>query len=355
MLDSAQRPPAMICHLLVPQSAAPAAAGANSSGSVELPALETLMARGERTRIDGASIEHWLAAAFRVEQGEALALAPFALRGEGCDPGAHGWLCADPVHLRIEAGGVLLTDASHFAISADEARELTNALNAHFGERGLSFLAPVPQRWYARTASVPRMFAPPTAEVSGKDITPHLPTGEDQAYWHGVLNEAQMLLHAHACNERRESRGEAAVNSLWLWGAGIETRPDPIPRYHTVWSDQPLARGLGMSSGIETRPLPASGADFLQHARAGGSADALHLLVLEPQYAARGRPEAWSEELMRLEGDWFAPLLAATREGVLSALNVISVGASGGWSAAFTRADRLKFWRRRKRIVEYLA
>ena len=357
MLDFTQRPPAMICHLLVPHLAAPAAAGAASFGNIELPALETLVARGARTRFDGASLERWLAATFRVESGGRLALAPFALRGEGCDPGTYGWMCADPVHLRIEGGRAVLTDASRFAITADEARELTDGLNAHFRERGLSFLAPVSRRWYLRIPSAPRLYATPTAEVSGKDITPYLPTGEDQAHWRGVLNEVQMLLHAHACNERREQRGELAVNSIWLWGPGIETRPGPSPRYHTVWSDYSLARGLGLSSGMETRPLPASGADFRRNtAGSGGPRDALHLLVLDSLLEAAHRgPDAWGEALVRLERDWFGPLLAGTLEGVFSAVTLIALGASRGWSAAFARGDRLKFWRRRKRLYEYLA
>ena len=347
----------MICHLLVPHLAEPAPAGAESFGGSELRALETLMARGARTRHGHTSIERWLAAAFGVEGGGKLALAPYALRGDGCDPGTHGWLCADPVHLRIETGRAVLTDASRFAISQDEARELTGALNAHFGERGLSFLAPVPERWYLRVANAPRLYAPPVSEVSGMDISPHLPTGEDQAGWRGVLNEAQMLLHAQACNEQREQRGELAVNSVWLWGAGIETRPEPSPRYHVVWTEHPLARGLGLSSGIETRPLPGSGEDFLRDAaRAGGPGDARHLLVLTPpQDAVRGIPDTWREALLRLERGWIAPLLTGTFEAAVSAIVLIAVGALGGWSTAFTRRDRVKFWRRRKRFSEYLA
>jgi hypothetical protein len=147
------------------------------------------------------------------------------------------------------------------------------------------------------------------------------------------------------------------VNSLWLWGAGVETRPEPNPRYDIVWSDYPLARGLGLSSGIETRPLPASGEDFLRDAeRASGTGDTLHLLVLSPrEEAARGGLDAWRELLLRLERGWIAPLLACTLEGAVSALVLIAVGVPGGWSTAFTRGDRLKFWRRRRRFSEYLA
>ena len=47
-----------------------------------------------------------------------------------------------------------------------------------------------------------------------------LPTGEDGQAGARHLLEAQMVLHASAVNERRESRGALPVNSLWLWGGG---------------------------------------------------------------------------------------------------------------------------------------
>lgn len=355
MLDSAQLAPAMNCHLLVSPLLWPAIAGAASYGKLELPALETILARGQRTLIEAGSIERWLAASFGVDRGGELALAPFALRGEGCEPGEHGWLRADPVHLRIHADRVVLADASRLAITADEARQLVDALNAHFAERGITFLAPQPERWYARVAKAPQLRTTPTVEVAGRDIEPYLPKGEEQARWRSVFNEAQMLLHEHPCNERREESGELTVNSLWFWGAGSDSPPRASVRYHTVWSDDPVARGLALASGIPSRPLPGSGADFI---RSAGNAelprDSLHLLVLPPlPGAAYGDAGAWREAVLRIERDWFAPLLDGMLDGAFSAVTLHTLGPAGGLSALFTRAHRLKFWRRRRRLIDY--
>lgn len=354
MLDSAQLAPAMNCHLLVSPLLWPAIAGAAPCGKLEFPALETIMARGQRTLIAAGSIERWLAASFGVDRGGELALAPFALRGEGCEPDEHGWLCADPVHLRIHADRMVLADASVLAITADEARQLVDMLNAHFAEGGITFLAPRPERWYARLARAPQLRTTPTVEVAGQDIEPYLPNGEEQACWRSVFNEAQMLLHEHPCNERREQRGELPVNSLWFWGAGSDLQPRASVRYHTVWSNEPVARGLALASGIPSRPLPASGADFIQSA--GLPRDSLQLLVLPPlPGAAYGDAGAWREAILRIEQDWLAPILAGTLDGALSAVTLHSLGPAGGLSATFTRAHRLKFWRRRRRLIDYCA
>ena len=68
MLDSAQFAPAMNCHLLVSDLLWPAIAGAASCAELELPALETLMARSQRDLIGGGSIERWLAARFGADR-----------------------------------------------------------------------------------------------------------------------------------------------------------------------------------------------------------------------------------------------------------------------------------------------
>jgi hypothetical protein len=347
----------MNCHLLVSPLLWPAIAGAASLGELELPALETLMARGERAVIEGGSIERWLAASFGVDRGGELALAPFSFRGEGCEPGKHGWLRADPVHLRIHADRMVLADASRFTITANEAGQLVDTLNAHFAQSDITFFAARPECWYARVARAPRLRTTPTAEVAGRDIEPCLPKGEEQARWRGVFNEAQMLLHEHPCNEHREQRGELPVNSLWFWGAGTDSQPRARVRYDTVWSDDPVARGLALASRISSRPLPDHCTDFIKRAgSAGFSRDSLHLLVLPPlPGAAYGDAAAWCEAVLRIERDWFAPLLAGTLDGALSAVTLHALGPARGLRAIFTRAHRLKVWRRRRRLADYSA
>ena len=354
VLDSLQRTSAMICHLLVPGLVPLEKAGHDGLGDIELPALEALMARGTRTRIEPATLDKWLAAAFNPDRAKEVAAAPYSVLGEGCDPGSYGWLCADPVHLQLQGAKVVLTESSRLDIAADEARQMLETLNAHFSGRNLFFFAPVPQRWYVRTTDTLRLRTAPTDEVVGKDIKSHLPAGDDRSYWHGVLNEAQMVLHGHECNEQRERRGELPINSLWLWGAGrIEPSSTRSP-YHCVWSDHPLARGLAISSDIESRALPESGKLLVETAVATApKTGSLHLIVL-PRLPHAKHPNtlSWREDLMWLERNWLAPFLAAMQRGPISALTLYAVDADDGWSLAFARKDRFRFWRRRKRIFD---
>lgn len=320
--------------------------------NLELPALETLIARGARARLEDASIERWLARVFDLGPNDAPAFAPHALRGEGYEPGTDGWICADPVHLRLQSGSVVLADSSQFSITGDEARQMVETLNRNFAAMNFEFVAPAAERWYLRVARAPQLRTVPTAEVTGRNIARHLPVGDEQAYWRRVLNEAQMVLHGHPCNERRESSGQLPINSLWLWGPGIFAPPRKNPHYRCIWSDHPLARGLGRSSNIETQPLADSGAALLDAlARTDTGTESSHLIVLPLAVHTDG--PAWRDAVAGLERIWLAPLMAGFRERRLSGIALFAVGTAGGWSTTFTRRDRLKFWRRRKRICDF--
>lgn len=339
--------------MLVPDLFWPAAAGAEPYSGLELPALETLLARGRGRRTAGASLERWLATAFRVASGRELPLAALALRGDGGEPGADWWMLADPVHLELHAGRFVLADASRLAITADEARQLTGALNAHFAPDGIFFLAPRPQRWYARVAAPPRVATTPTTEVAGRDIERFLPEGEDAARWRRFINEAQMLMHGHPCNEAREARGELAVNSVWFWGAGRETRLGAGAPYAGIWSDHPLGAGLARASGIAAHPLPDSGAALVRSA-SGGERSRTHLVLLpSPPGAAYGDIAAWRGAVAALEGRWFSPLVAAVQEGALDRVALHGLGRDFGVRAEYSRADRYKVWRVRRRLHAY--
>lgn len=355
MLDSALLASAMNCHLVVSHLLWPASAGTASRDALVLPALETLIARGQRAAIDGGSTERWLASRFGVSRDGETGLAPFSFRGEGGEPGEQGWLCADPVHLRIHADRVVLADASRLSLTAEEAEQLVATLNAHFAQDNLTFLAPRPDRWYARLAHAPALRTTPTAEVAGRGIESCLPTGEEQAHWRSIFNETQMLLHEHPCNQRREQKGELTVNSLWFWGAGEYSRPSADIRYGAVWSDDTAARGLAHASGIPARALPQHCDEFLQYAGNDGlMRDSMHLVLLPPiPGAAYGDAEAWREAVERIEQEWFAPLLDSTLAGKLSAITLDVLGPGRGLRVNFSRAHRLRLWRRRRRFADY--
>jgi hypothetical protein len=334
----------MNCHLLVSDLFWPASAGNEPYSGLALPALETLLARGRGVRTAGASLERWLAAEYSLSDG--LPLAPFSLRGDGGEPGRDCWMCADPVHLKLHGDRLILADASRLAVTAEEAREFVAALNSHFASEEILFIAPSPQRWYLRTAIVPQLRTTPTAEVAGRSVEALLPDGDDGARWRRVINEAQMLLHQHACNEARERRGQLGVNSIWLWGPGRD-RSLTAP-YDVVWAEHPLAAGLARAGAAH--PLPASGESLLE-ARRGKT----QLVALSLPATAYGDLANWRNAVAMLERLWIAPLLSGLRNASLESLTLHGLGPDYGYTSSLTGRDRLRFWRVRRPLHAYAA
>src|SRR2546422_713156 len=240
-------PGLMHCELVIPGLfSAPAEA--------RLPSLELLLARGRARSGESQPLERWLAEAFGLEDGPIAAGALTALAGNR-DPGEERWVRADPVHLRLMRDRLILVPAAAFGVSREEAEALCETLNEHFAGR-LDILPVQPQRWSARLQMELEVSASSPFDLAGRELQAPQP-GD------AVLNEAQMVLHEHPVNEAREARGEPAVNSLWLWGAGrvpLKTQS----RWQSVAADDPLAVGLARVAGARQRGLPASAAAWLE-------------------------------------------------------------------------------------------
>ncbi len=357
----------MHVHLLLPDLLIPdllaekSAASALPGGLVlpSLPALETLLARARRSSMDPySSAESWLANRYNLP--EPSAAAPYSLLGDGGDPGTARWLRADPVHLRADRDALVLADASVFSLTADEAASLAESLSAHFGP-ALQFQAATPERWYARMEAPSGLRWTPLALARGKPLRAQLPQGEGAMRWNALVNELQMLLHAHPVNAAREARGELPVNSVWLWGEGALARHASNARpWGRVFAGDPLARGLAMASGGSSAPLPADAASLLSDAPESGRV----LVVLDSlrAFAAYGDAPQWTQTLEQLERDWFAPLLAALGARRIGMITLSCPGLTGpegqsvaGLEAEVIRSDLRRFWRRRKPIAGYVA
>ena len=345
MLDSTVA--AMHCHLLVPDLFWPSAAGKEASRGLALPALETIFARADTTRTAGSGIERWLAAAYALPAD--LPVAPYSLHGDGHDPGESIWMHADPVHLKVHGDRLILADASRLSIAQEEARDFAAALNAQLAAEGIEFIAARPSRWYVRVPDDPRIGTAPTSEVTGRNIDSLLPSGDEGPRWRRILNEAQMLLHAHPRNAAREAGRALPVNSLWFWGAGRISRP--ATAYDAVWADHPLAGGLAAASTRLPRRLPASANAVLDTA---GARTCLVVTNVLP-CTAYGDIGAWRAAAAALEKKWLAPLLAALSEGRLQILTVHGLGPDYGYTATLTRNSRLRFWRGKRPLHAYAA
>ena len=294
----------MHCELLVPGLFSSHADG-------RFAALELLLARARRRHGAARTVEAWLQDAFELGDAPFPAGALTLLAGGG-DPGDSSWARADPAHLRVMRDHVAAAPADAFTLSQAEAEALCESLSRHFAGQ-LEVQACEPQRWCAR---LPGEALPGDA----------------------LLNEAQMLLHAHPVNEAREARGELAINSLRLWGAGRAPRSAHC-RWQSVTADDPAVRGAARLAGARHLPLPTSAQEWLDRLPEEGR----HLALLDARQTA----------LAELEPRWFAPLLGALRAGRVGMVTLQVPDGAEEVSFETIRGDLRRFWRRAKPLEHY--
>jgi len=294
----------MHCELLVP-----GLFSGNADG--RFAALELLLARARRQRGAAQTMETWLKDAFELGDA-AFPAGALTLLASGGDPGDSSWARADPAHLRVMRDHIAEAPADALTLSQAEADTLCEALSRHFAGQ-LEVRACEPQHWCAR-------------------LPGDAPPGD------ALLNEAQMLLHAHPLNEAREARGELAINSLRLWGIGRAPRSAHC-RWQSVAADDPAVRGAARLAGSGHRPLPGSAQEWLERLPGDGR----HLALLD----ARQAP------LADLEQRWFAPLLSALRAGRVGMVTLHVPDGAEEVSFETIRGDLRRFWRRAKPIEHY--
>ena len=300
-----------------------------------LPALETLLARGERG-----------------QGGSSIAGAAFALFGVDADPVATAALChaadvgnadvsrvllhAHPVHLVSDRDRLLALDFHAQSLSTEEATAFVEAFNRYFGENGLELLAPHPERWYLAVEQVPRACFHPLADVLGRNIDHFLPEGDQASYWRALLNEVQMLFHGLPVNTEREARGLWPVNGLWLSGPGRLplVHGGRIGRLLAESSSPPFVEKAGWEGEVY-----ALFSGLLRCARVTGP-DRLWLELDPGRAVLDGDFVAWCQALRRFD----------ERLGSLLGESLILYDAAGQtWH--WRPAMRWRIWRRPQRIV----
>lgn len=243
---------AMSATLLLPAS--------GQLAGISLPTnLARALARADHRHLAGDS-QQQLARHFDV--GPALSGAwPVAALTRQLDAGDAGdqmWLRADPAHVAADMQGVrLLSHGVALAVEPAHVAPLLADLQEVFTGHGMVLSAPDPARWYLK---VPREMALPELvdvdRVLGDDLFDHLPAGAAGLLWRSLLSETQILLHQHPLNSERAAKGQAAINSLWFWGAG-QLPAEVRNRYGQVRSPDPLLQSLAAigEGGEESQQL----------------------------------------------------------------------------------------------------
>ncbi len=328
-------------HLILPGLLGPLPGPTNNTPNS--PPLETLLSKADRTDHPGKDPESTLFTLFGVEkqQGQDWPSAAVSHHGTQPDNEKSWWLHADPVMLRPDMERLLLFPADALAVQPSEADELITLLNGHFKDDGWQLQAMAPDHWLLRLNDQPAITTSPLHEVAGRSMFPFLPKGDDALRWHGLVNEAQMLLYNAPVNQARREAGSLEINGLWLWGSGRlpEVKTDS---WTQVLSDNPLARGLGRLAGASVRGLegefPHGEGDLLL------CRDDLYPSVL------MGDPMEWSERLQALT-PWFEQLLDGLRRGHWTRLLLYPCN---GHSYALSGAALRRFWRRKRPLQHFL-
>ncbi len=327
----------------------PALLPAQEFPPIRMPALEILLARGRRSMGALGGLESWLCRAFGLDETHSIPAGALTAYAHGLDPGADCWLRADPVHLRADRNSLLLIPNQAYSISAAEAQGLSAALAPLLAGK-YELHAVQPDQWCLRIQGGEQSDASekPPVDLAMANIDPHLPPKR----WHPLLTELQMALYENAANTAREQRGDPAINSLWLWGAGKLPAAAAVSNagpWHSVSAVDPVALGLARLAGMRHRSPGAGAAEWLERAPEDGR----HLLVFDELRGlqALGEFAELARRLGELETNWFAPLLANLKARRIGMLTIHLPEAALSFETA--RGDLGRFWRRPRPLANY--
>jgi 2,3-bisphosphoglycerate-independent phosphoglycerate mutase len=185
------------------------------------------------------------------------------------------------VNLKFNNGtgldGSRMIDYSAGHITTAESRKLITFVDKKLGSREIRFYPGVSYRhlmvW--RNGREKIKCTPPH-DITGKKVKGHLPDGRGSNVLYALMNKSNDILPDHPVNKARIKKGQAAANSIWLWGQG---RKLIIPKFKSKYglkgaliSAVDLTKGLGVFAGFEV--LHVKGATGYIDTNYKGKADA---------------------------------------------------------------------------------
>lgn len=325
-------------------------AGYAADAFTKAPALSRFLSRSRRQAFAARSLEHAALSLFdhRAAATE-LPVAPYGYLAETGQTPAGYCLRADPVHLQVDAGGLILFDASTFPFSKQESQALSDSIADFLIQDGWRLDANHTQRWYLCGENSQQLTTLPLSLVRGKSVGELLPHGQDASEWLGRCNEIQMLMTSHPVNRQRAAEGLPLVNSLWIWGGGVLAEK-PGTCYSKVFANDVSVHGLGMWDKAFCEPVPPQAQALLHRIDKGDRT----LLVLDDCSAAAAYQDFphWNEAVERYEQLWFAPLLKALVTRQLQSLELYPLN---GYRYRMDFHQTWHFWKRSRSHQEILA
>ena len=188
------------------------------------------------------------------------------------------------VTLLKEDGDTYMEDFSAGHISTEEAGRIVKDLEKELGNEEFNFYPGVSYRhllvWHNGEASL-RLKTTPPHDITGRNISPHVPEGdgEEEILW--LMNRAQKILPSHPVNLERTGMGKKPGNAIWLWGQGKAPVLKPMTQRFgirgSVISAVDLIKGIGYYAGLEIVNVPGA-TGYLDTNYAGKAESALKAL-----------------------------------------------------------------------------
>jgi hypothetical protein len=193
-------------------------------------------------------------------------IAAIAANADGLAVGDDYWLRADAVHLLLQRDSFSLSEPAPLQVEREHAELIIASLNQHFGQDGMTFCIGNSGAWYLWLKQMPEIQTTLPSVAMDRNIYQFMPQGAAASTWVSYLNEAQMLLHDHPVNIQRETKHQAAINSVWLSGGGFMPQPLPAENDIDVFiASSALYHGLAQWSALTIQPAEQPLSKILQH------------------------------------------------------------------------------------------
>ncbi|MDD5338936.1 MAG: cofactor-independent phosphoglycerate mutase [Dehalococcoidales bacterium] len=202
----------------------------------------------------------------------------------------------------VKDGKMFDYSAGH--VTSEEAAPIVASLNQNLGGPDVQFYQGVGYRHILKIKGheeVLQAKCTPPHDIPGKPVKDYLPQGPGAGLLLDLMSRSEILLKSHKINEKRVSRGNTPVTTIWLfWGTGVVPVMPPFKQAYglsaALTSGVDLLRGLAMMADMAILNIKGvtDAPDSDHAAQARGALEALkkHDLVVvhieAPDEAAHG-------------------------------------------------------------------
>lgn len=210
------------------------------------PALEHMLSKGRHFTAQAESPDHFRFRLFGVEPDGELPIAALTRAADGNQkPAPHQyWLRTDPVSIWADMARLVMTGYGLADLDEFERNEIENTVRSVLLEEGVHLHADHTERWCIALSEPLGFSFTPLEDALGMDMAEVMPEQPESLYWRRIMNEIQIALHSCAVNVRRRQHGMREINSVWFWGGGFIPDASRHRVFTTVYSDNPVSRGL---------------------------------------------------------------------------------------------------------------